>query len=733
MPRKKKERVCLLSEYKIDETDKNMLLIINQFNELVNKKEYYYALYTLDDLILQDGTSSKFNDLYLNLILDHYDDIMKKIKVITSNILLDEKEQNKYEKAIANADIYNFFYFRKSFEKFEVSLSEKQLKTIKKKKLIHNSKVIKRYPALQKEYNGLINDMKSKKITADSIYEKIESLNQRILDENGGKLFYIYDYLDIDLIENNDIFTFLEKDKFYLNQFSFGLLNNLGISIGYSNNIIIKYRYIFLLLKNKINKLEEKNKGKDTSIEFVFKTFKNIFANIKENKYEYVKYFILLFLYVMFEKDINVANIYKDETLLSMSYFKILCEQFSLGNNIDKDIMSLFKKGEDKKIELSDNHSEIRYMDKNIILNNKNYSSNSFIISLLKDVYNVNEIILKNSSRKLFCEDKIYEEYHDDFMELLQKICCSNVAKIMQSKHDEFKDFKMFYSDNAIKKDLFNNRLKFYPFKVEGLYGLTDKYLLEIYMSSIYLNNINPSITLDPDFREILYIFNMGFHSVTFQHEALNHYVRAYLFYFSDESNRKISIDTRIGLSYYPKQNLKKVKEPLYLKKFLTILKEEQLNELSKTSNLKYNEYYESDDKEPKETKCVKKEEGQYDDEGYYYERQLFTEESEKKLVQFNFLQAIMLIDEDAYNLDPVHFHYCFLELKNISKYRLIKDNFRSKLLCRLLKDLKCNINEKIEKLNFIAKRSSDEENIFIFNFPRSEVNDVMSSYATKK
>lgn len=253
-------------------------------------------------------------------------------------------------------------------------------------------------------------------------------------------------------------------------------------------------------------------------------------------------------------------------------------------------------------------------------------------------------------------------------------------------------------------------------------------------MSSIYLNNIQPSITLDPDFREILYIFNMGFHSVTFQHEALNHYVRAYLFYFNDESDRKISINTRIGCSYYQNQNLKKVKEPLYLKKFLTILKEEQLNELSKSSNLKYNEYYsESGDKEPKETKQVKKDEGKYDDEGYYYERQLFTEDGEKKLVQINFLQAIMLIDEDAYNLDPVHFHYCFLKLKDISKYKLIKDNFRSKLLSRLLKDLKCDINEKIEKLIFIAKRSSDEGNIFTFNFPRSEANDVMSSYATNK
>ena len=92
------------------------------------------------------------------------------------------------------------------------------------------------------------------------------------------------------------------------------------------------------------------------------------------------------------------------------------------------------------------------------------------------------------------------------------------------------------------------------------------------------------------------------------------------------------------------------------------------------------------------------------DDEGYYYERQLFTDKGETKLKQFNFLQALMLLDEDAYNLDPVHFHYCFLKLKNGNNYKLIKENFQSPLLKLLLEKVDFSKSDEIKKLTFISK-----------------------------
>ena len=727
---------CLLSEYKIDEEDKNMKSIINKFYELEKEKKYYYALYTLQDLILQDGTSEIFNNIYLNFILDHYDEIMETIKNIKNSLLLDEKEETEFANAINNAKIYNFSYIRDKFDKLEVSLNIKKLEIIKKKKMKHNLKIIKKYPELKIEYNGLFSDEKdTKKISPDTIYETINCLNLKISDES--KLFYIYDYLDVKTIENYQIFEYLKKDKLYLNQFSFGFFDQLGIPIGYSGNINIRYRYLFLLLKNKINELVEKNKKlkkNDASIEFVFETFQNIFSIIKDNKYEFLKYFALLFAYVIFKDSINIANIYQNKAELKLSYFNILCEQFSIMNTTNEDILNFYEKDQKEKIKLFKDRSEIPYKGKNIVLNNKDYSLNSFLINVLKGLKQKDEIILKNASKKFLCQDKIYEEYYDDFIVLLKKICCSNIAKIMQSLHSEFNEYKTFYSDNKIKEDLFENRLKFYPYEGEETYGITDKYLLEIYMSSIYLNNITTPIDwTSPSFKIILYIFNMGFHSVTFQHEALNHFVRAYLFYFNDDSTRKISIDTETAHNYYPKQNFEGITEPLYLKKFLSKLNEDELKELSNISTLDYNKYLtQNKDKDSQELKETTDEEVECDDEGYYYERQLFTEKDEKKLQTFNLLQAIMLIDEDAYNLDPVHFHFCFLELKDTSKYQLIKDNFNSKLLKGLFKDLNIEITKKILDSKFIAKRSFSEGEMPVVHIERG-FDDALSLYAKNK
>ena len=120
------------------------------------------------------------------------------------------------------------------------------------------------------------------------------------------------------------------------------------------------------------------------------------------------------------------------------------------------------------------------------------------------------------------------------------------------------------------------------------------------------------------------------------------------------------------------------------------------------------------------------------DDEGYYYERQLFTNENEKKLTKFNVFQAIMLIDEDAYNLDPVRFHYCFLELQNSNNYKIIKENFNSELLSKLLTKLDLTEEENIKNLTFTAKRSSDDGEGLCFRFERKGY-DVMSYYANPK
>ena len=733
----KEKEIYLLSEYKINEKDKNMKLNITEVDNLEKNNHYYLAIYVLENLILQDGTSEKFNFRFLNLILDHYDEILKEIKNFSSSIVLDEPLQLKYEEALNNAGKYNFYYFRDCMDKYEVSLNQNQLAEITKKKKKHNLAIIQKFPFLEKDYSKLIEDIESKDkiVSAQTIYEKINILNLSIKDEHESKLFYIYKYLDINLIHKNKIFDLIQKDKFYLNHFSFGFFNNLGIPIGYSNNLNLKLRYLFLLLKNKINDLDAKKKKKsntlektDSSIEFVFKTFKDIFSNISENRFEYIKYFFLLFLYVIHEDKYNVEYVYNEKSVLPFSYFKILCEQFSTNNDINdyqkKQYESL------KIIKSTEEEIIIDFNGEQVALNYKDYSINSFIINSTKYLYN---IIIKNHSKKFMCRDQIYGEYFDDYIELLKTISCSNTVKIMQSLHEEFKSYKAFYSNDKIKNDFFENRLKFYPYECYKIHGITDKYLLEVYLSSIYSNNIsNYDNNLDDNFKEILYIFNMAFNSVIFQHEALNHYIRAYLSYFGDELERKISIDTKTSHIYYPAQKLEEINDtPKYLRKFLEKLEKKDLEELSKTSTLEYKKYLGDYPEEQKELKDSKKVNNRFDDEGYYYERQLFTTKGEQKLTKFNFLQALMLIDEDAYNLDPVYFHYCFLKLKDSINYSFIKENFESNLLKKLLKNIDINFEETIKSLTFIGKRSSNIGDEMYFEFERVGY-DVMSSYATK-
>ena len=258
--------------------------------------------------------------------------------------------------------------------------------------------------------------------------------------------------------------------------------------------------------------------------------------------------------------------------------------------------------------------------------------------------------------------------------------------------------------------------------------------MLEVYLSSIYFNNINNfSNELDENFEEILYIFNMGLNSVIFQHEALNHFVRAYLSYSNTEQIKKISINAKKNHRYYPIQKLEKITTmPKYLNKFLFELNDNDLKELAGKSNLKYKDYLENEEKKNENKKNKNSKRGKKDDEGFYYERQLFTKKKEKKLNKFNFLQAIMLIDEDAYNLDPVHFHFCFLELRNSKKYKIIKNNFRSNLLSKLLGKIDLKFEANLKNLSFTTRRDSNNDTEMFFEFQR-EGYDVMSSYAKTK
>jgi hypothetical protein len=739
--------IYILSEYKIDDADEKMKQSIENFYKLQKKREYYKALYNLENLLLQDGTCEKYINIFLNFIIDNIKNLIEDIKIKKTEktkksiISLDEQDP------INDVEKYDFYYLRDCFDKYEIALNYKQLNILTKKKMKYNESIIKKTndKKIIKNYSLFLDEIKTNKnISSNYIYDTINNFNKKIMDID-YKLFNLYDYIDCDNITNGILFEYLQNNMFYLNKYYFPSFENLGIPIGYSNNNNIIYRYLFKIIKDKID--EKKDlflKSKDVII-LVFKSFKEIFISIKkENIIDYIKYFIFIFANVIFDiqSSINIIQQYKFENI--PLYFKVLYNQFLDNDIIDENIYSKLKKTiKIKKIKNSTKIEISGIFAEPITLNNEEYSINSFLNKLIEYGGVIDIDILKNKSQRFINKNKIYGEYFNDFKDLLKKICRSNIAEKMQNLHCEFKNYKTFYNNEEILNDLFENRLKFYPFECEGLYGITDKYMMEVYISSIYfLDAKDKNLDLYKEMPIILIIFNMSFNCVIFQHEALNHYIRAYLYYSNDDkynNKRKISINTQKNSLYYPKQKLGDIKEtPIYLNKFIRILKNEELRVLKRKSELNYNLLDEvgndTNDAKKSEKKFKKKE----NDEGYYYERQLFTYPSESKLTKFNFFQAVMLLDEDAYNLDPVHFHYCFLKLGNIeneeNNFILIKENFTSPLLKKLLETINTSEVEKIKELKFYSKRSIDVDDIedIYFTFERNRT-DVMPSSLGKK
>ena len=170
--------------------------------------------------------------------------------------------------------------------------------------------------------------------------------------------------------------------------------------------------------------------------------------------------------------------------------------------------------------------------------------------------------------------------------------------------------------------------------------------------------------------------------------------------------------------------------------KFTKILSDKELKDLKEVSNTdftKYLEYPEKDDDvimtDEDDNKKNKINDSNYNDEGYFYERQLYTYKNESRLTDLNFLQGLMILDPDAYNLDPVNFHYCFLQLKEYHKYKILKENFRSPLLQALLNKIDFSNIDEIKSISFHAKRSSN--NGMTMEIERN-VCDVMPAYIRK-
>ena len=253
------KEVYLLSEYQINENDGEMNSIIEQFYEYYENAEYYRALYNLESLLLQDGTSQKYNYIFLKFIISNIENLIEDInekKQKKKKKILDIKNVKEESNYLKDVDKYDFYYLRDCFDKYEIALNDRQLDEILGEKIKYNEMIIKKEDkVLKQKYSKFINRLKSEGnfILPNEIYETITNFNKLIKNKD-FKLFYLYKYLNYEKIEKDYIFKYLEKDCLYLNQFYFPNFDNLGIPIGYSNNNYIIYRYLFSVLKNKIIK-----------------------------------------------------------------------------------------------------------------------------------------------------------------------------------------------------------------------------------------------------------------------------------------------------------------------------------------------------------------------------------------------------------------------------------------------------------------------------------------------
>ena len=438
-----------------------------------------------------------------------------------------------------------------------------------------------------------------------------------------------------------------------------------------------------------------------------------------------MKYFAFLFTKIIFE--FQFYSEYSDNENLEENYnLYRLFNQFRNNEKLDEEL-----KHNIGKYKIKEDIFETSFILKKqtIKIENKNYSINSCILYLYNNNLFKNEELIKNYSQKLLNNKPIYSDYLNDFFNLLKKICTSYTITILQSSHEDFKKFESFFKNKNLLNELFDEKLIFYPYECSDTYGITDKCLCEIYLSSICVQDIPNINKIDVKNRLIiLKIYNMALSTIIFQHEGLNNYIRGYLSYTNE--NTPINIKTNINKKYFPTQNLNNInEEPLYLKKFKEDLSEDELNELSK-GNFELSKEKKNEENEKKEDKMdiddiELNEENNGDDEEFFYERQLFTMKNEKKLSKINLLQAIMIIDEDAYNLEPTIFHYCFIKLSNAKNYKIIKKNFQSELLNKIFNELTLTEDNLYEIQNnaLITNRKKDNFNGLFFN---RYANDVL-------
>ena len=154
-------KLDMLYENKIDEDNKEMSDLINSFYKYWKKNEYYKAFYSLENLILRDGTSQKYNYIFLDYIISHFKELVEDIKKVKNeqkqkeNIFL--YKEDKTMENLNDLDKYDFYYLSNYSDKYEITLDNLELEKLHNKKIKYNKKIMADEDEfLNQEYDNFI-------------------------------------------------------------------------------------------------------------------------------------------------------------------------------------------------------------------------------------------------------------------------------------------------------------------------------------------------------------------------------------------------------------------------------------------------------------------------------------------------------------------------------------------------------------------------------------------------
>lgn len=372
--------------------------------------------------------------------------------------------------------------------------------------------------------------------------QKIKGYNSS--NENAKILLlkFLKDFIDNE-IESFDLYK--QKLEIYLNKLNYDY-NFYNQPIDYKNNnelfyysVIYEFIYNFIYINHNlmIKIYDDKDKMLYQKKFIIKKLFPYLKKYIEINDINKINYIVFLLIsYQSIDNIINIENILNDNDDL----VNIPKNYIDNNNSNDNDLIIKYFNNKTFKIE-----------------NYRKYSIQALIKKLEKEGKFDKNLDLEFLKFKYIIKNNYYSEDIDTLKKILKEILGSKVIiSYLEFYVNEFipilkkkfnKDFYLLFLTKNFK-NIWKKYIKFYPFFNNTIGGYTDKFTLNIIISSYpYFKKLINSTD-----QNILRLINYGFLFVVLLHEIIGHFYRAYFRYllpynekyplFTDDNNKEAGI-----------------------------------------------------------------------------------------------------------------------------------------------------------------------------------------------